>query len=328
MGASLGILGAGGWGTCLALLGHRSNHQVNLWEVFPEYAVILQQRRENIYFLPGVKLPSGLRISASLKEVVTESRFLVLAVPSQHFRRTLKKLKTVYRGQPVLIATKGLEGQTGLTMSSVLNEIMGRIPFAVLSGPCIARELAQGFPSAAVVASARPEVARVFQKLLSSHLLRLYTTEDVKGVELGGAIKNVMAIGAGVIDGLQLGVNTKAAYLTRGLKEMVQLGVSLGGQEKTFYGLSGLGDLMTTAFSQHSRNRSFGQALVESSKEAFFQKTRMVVEGFFTVRSLYRLASRKKIEAPITRAVYRLVYLGKNPQAELKILMSRRLKPE
>ncbi|HOL66173.1 MAG TPA: glycerol-3-phosphate dehydrogenase, partial [bacterium] len=118
------------------------------------------------------------------------------------------------------------------------------------------------------------------------------------------------------------------AYLTRGLKEMVQLGVSLGGQEKTFYGLSGLGDLMTTAFSQHSRNRSFGQALVESSKEAFFQKTRMVVEGFFTVRSLYRLASRKKIEAPITRAVYRLVYLGKNPQAELKILMSRRLKPE
>jgi len=329
MGTRIGVIGAGGWGSCLSLLFLKNNHAVTMWEAFPQYAAFLQQRRENIHFLPGVKLPEELKISSSLSEVVTTSELLVIAVPTEFFRTTLNRMKNFYqKDQSLLIATKGLERQTGLTMSEVVRQVLGEIPLAVLSGPCIARELAKGFPSAAVVASRNSKVASYFQKALSSDILRLYSCCDVRGVELGGALKNVMAIGAGVIDGLGLGVNTKAAYLTRCLKEMVEIGVLLGGQEKTFYGLSGLGDLLSTSFSPYSRNRTFGQTIVSSNKEEFFRHSRMVVEGYFTVASLYRFAVRRKLPAPITRAVYRIVYLNSSPGKELQKLMTRRLKSE
>ncbi|MCM8768471.1 MAG: NAD(P)-dependent glycerol-3-phosphate dehydrogenase [Candidatus Omnitrophica bacterium] len=328
MGTQIGVIGAGGWGTCLSLLALKRNHTVRLWEVFPDYAWTLQERRENILFLPGIRIPPEIMVSASLPEVVRASKYLLIAVPSRYFRHTLQRLKPLYRNQPLLIATKGLEVQTGMTMSAVLKQLLPDSSFAVLSGPCIARELACGCPSAAVVASPDLKIASIFQKHLSSSSLRLYTTVDVRGVELGGAIKNVIAIGAGIIDGLNLGINTKAAYLTRGLKEMVRVGVALGGKEKTFYGLSGLGDLITTAFSPVSRNRSFGEALITSSQEKFFQETQMVVEGYFTVKSLLRLIRARSIDAPITQAIYRIVYLKHNPRQVLEDLMNRRLKQE
>lgn len=327
MGKKIGILGAGGWGTTLSILLNKKGYEVILWEVFPEYAKILREKRENIYYLPGIKLPSSINITSDIEKVM-ESPFLIIAIPSRYFRDIIKKMKNFYKGQPLLIGTKGLEIETGKRMSEIVEEEIGKVPLAIISGPTIAREIAKGFPAAAVVASKDKKVGENFQKILSCDNLRLYTNKDVAGVELGGALKNVIAIGAGIIDGLKLGTNTKASYITRGLKEMVRIGKILGGKEKTFWGLSGMGDLITTCFSPYSRNRSFGQAIVEVGKEEYLRKTKMAIEGIYTTKSIYKISKKMKIETPIIDAIYRIVFLNKEPKDEIKRLMRRRLKEE
>ena len=327
MGKKIGILGAGGWGTTLSILLNKKGYEVILWEVFPEYAKILREKRENIYYLPGIKIPSSINITSDIEKVM-ESPFLIIAIPSRYFRDIIKKMKNFYKGQPLLIGTKGLEIETGKRMSEIVEEEIGKVPLAIISGPTIAREIAKGFPAAAVVASKDKKVGENFQKILSCDNLRLYTNKDVAGVELGGALKNVIAIGAGIIDGLKLGTNTKASYITRGLKEMVRIGKILGGKEKTFWGLSGMGDLITTCFSPYSRNRSFRQAIVEVGKEEYLRKTKMAIEGIYTTKSIYKISKKMKIETPIIDAIYRIVFLNKEPKDEIKRLMRRRLKEE
>ncbi|RKY30862.1 MAG: glycerol-3-phosphate dehydrogenase [Candidatus Omnitrophota bacterium] len=327
MGKKIGILGAGGWGTTLSILLNKKGYEVILWEVFPEYAKILREKRENIYYLPGIKIPSSINITSDIEKVM-ESPFLIIAIPSRYFRDIIKKMKNFYKGQPLLIGTKGLEIETGKRMSEIVEEEIGKVPLAIISGPTIAREIAKGFPAAAVVASKDKKIGENFQKILSCDNLRLYTNKDVAGVELGGALKNVIAIGAGIIDGLKLGTNTKASYITRGLKEMVRIGKILGGKEKTFWGLSGMGDLITTCFSPYSRNRSFGQAIVEVGKEEYLRKTKMAIEGIYTTKSIYKISKKMKIETPIIDAIYRIVFLNKEPKDEIKRLMRRRLKEE
>ena len=327
MAKEIAVIGAGGWGTTISLLLVHKGHNVILWEAFPDYAEILKQKRENVEFLPGIKLPDSIAITDSI-QTIASSDLIIIAVPSQHFRETIRKLQPYYKDQPILTATKGLELKQGKTMSTVIQEELGNISFAVLSGPTIACEIVNGSPAAAVIASYDKKTGALFQKILSSGLLRLYTNNDVRGVELAAAFKNVIAIGAGIIDGLKYGTNTKAAYLTRGMREMISVGTMLGGRAATFQGLSGLGDLMTTCFSKHSRNRSFGQSIIESGKDKYIQKTRMVIEGIPAAKSFYRITGKQKIDAPLTRSIYRIVYLNKDPLAEIKTLMNRQLKQE
>jgi len=325
----IGILGAGGWGTALSLLLQKKGYKIFLWEVFPEYAELLKKKRENINYFPGFKIPEEIFITHLIEKVLVNSEILILVVPSLYFKSTLKKIKQFYGGQPLLIATKGLDLKTGKRMSELLEEVLGEIPFGVLSGPTIAREITHRQPAAAVVASRSLKLAEKFQKLLSCDYFRLYTNKDIIGVELGGALKNIIAIGAGIIDGLKLGTNTKASYITRGLNEMVKVGVSLGGEEKTFWGLSGIGDLITTCFSRYSRNRSFGQAIVEVGKEKYLRKTKMAIEGIPTTKSLYEMKDRIQVELPITETIYRIIYLNdKKHREEIKNLMRRKLKKE
>ena len=327
MAHKIGILGAGGWGTTLALHCVRRGHAVTLWEVFPKYADELRTRRENIRYLPGFPLPTSLAITSSLADVCDHSHLLILAVPSVHLRRILRRFRRRYAGAPVLIATKGLEIATGNTMSAVFDVEIPGAARAVLSGPNIAREIAAGFPAAAVAASSRPRTALLFQEALSDAILRIYSSADEDGVQLGGALKNIYAIGAGVIDGLGLGSNTKASYLTRALREMTTLGARWGGKERTFSGLSGMGDLITTSFSPSSRNRSFGEALAKGTADTFLH-TAMAIEGIPATRSVCRRVRREKIEAPIARTVERIVFSRSDPRDELRLLMHRTLKRE
>jgi len=329
MGEKIGILGAGGWGITLTRLLEKKGHRIILWEPIETVISILQKERENPNYFPGFKVPEDVVITGAIKEVVQRSDVIIIAVRSTFFRKTVRQLKRFYEGQPILIGTKGLELSTGENMSEVLlNELGDNIPFGVLSGPTIAKEIAGGMPSAAVVATYRKSTGILFQKILNCETLRIYTGKDVKGVEIGGAFKNVIAIGAGIIDGLGLGINTKSAYLTRGLNEMIKIGTKLGGKERTFRGLSGIGDLITTSFSKFSRNRSFGEAIIRVGKERYLKECKMVIEGLFATKAFYRLSKKIDIELPITESIYRIIYSNSQPEKEIKKLMAREPKEE
>lgn len=323
------VLGAGGWGITLTRLLAEKGYRIKLWEPVEKNFVILKEKRESLDYFPGFKIPEGVEITGSIKESILHSDILIIVVRSTFFRKTLKQLKNFYRGQPILIGTKGVEKSTERSMSEVLISELGKdIPFAVLSGPTIAREIAEGMPSAAVVAARKKDTGLMFQKTLGCEKLRIYTSTDVKGVEIGGAFKNVIAIGAGIIDGLKLGINTKSSYLTRGLNEMIKIGCHLGGKEKTFRGLSGIGDLITTSFSPYSRNRSFGEAIIRKGKEKYLKENKMVIEGLFATQVFYRLSRKLNIELPITESIYRIIYKNAKPEEEIKRLMTRSPKEE
>jgi glycerol-3-phosphate dehydrogenase (NAD(P)+) len=323
----IAVIGAGGWGTALAIV-LSPRHAVTLREKFPEYAQLLAASRENRDFLPGFAIPGPVRVTASLEEAMDGARCAVLAVPSPYFRETAASLKELVGDASAVIATKGLEAGTGKRMSEVFAEETARTSCAVLSGPTIAREIAAGKPAAAIIASADLGAARDLQSLLSSENLRLYASDDVAGVEIAGAVKNAVAIGAGIVDGLDLGDNAKASFLTRGIAESAGLGVRLGAREKTFWGLAGLGDLLTTSYSSYSRNHRYGQALARGKGGEFLKGTRMVVEGVFAVRALRSMGVSLGVDLPIVNAVFRIVHEGSNPWEELKALMGRRLKDE
>ena len=324
------VLGAGGWGTTLSLLLLKKGYQVSLWEAFPEYASLLKKRRKNVKFLPDIPLPPSLFISSELKEVVPKAEALIFAVPSFALRNIAKRAKSLFSKERfVLSATKGLERETGLRMSQILKEVLGTDNLAVLSGPTIARELVRGIPTAAVSASQRENVSKYFQGLLFSDKFRIYIGSDPIGVELGGALKNIVSIAAGIVDGLNLGANTKGALLTRGLAEIQRLGVSLGADPRTFQGLSGFGDLVTTSISKESRNRSFGEEIGKGKKTGFLiSKTEMVIEGIGTTEIALTLAKRENVEMPITQEVYNVLFKDRDPLEAINELMARKGKRE
>jgi len=324
------VLGDGGWGTCLAILLARQGHKITLWGYSPRYIAQVRQKRENPKFLPGIRIPSSVALTADFSEAWDGAQVLVVAVPSQYLRRVLESA----RGGPwnralVVSVVKGIEPGTLLRMSEMIRTIVPVKQLVVLSGPSISYEVARGVPTTVVAASTQAAAARQVQALFSTDRFRVYTSSDVVGVELGGALKNVIAIACGVADGLGFGANSKAALVTRGLAEMARLGAAMGARSKTFTGLSGLGDLVTTCFSEHSRNRRVGEQLGRGVPlETIRRGMEQVAEGITTAQSAYSLSRKYKVEMPITREIYRILHEGKSAKKAVADLMSRELKPE
>ncbi|MBI2093544.1 MAG: NAD(P)-dependent glycerol-3-phosphate dehydrogenase [Candidatus Omnitrophica bacterium] len=326
--ARIAVLGDGGWGTTLALHLHRLEHQVQWWSAFPEYANQLKRRRENIKYLPGIHLPSALSITSELGEALNKAEVVVFAVPSQHLRSVVKRVKPHSHQQLAFVSVaKGIEQATLKRMSEVVAEELGPVPIAVLSGPNIASEIARKHPASSVVASIHSDLAKRIQKLFMDDRFRLYTSSDVIGVELGGALKNPLAIAAGISDGLGFGANAKAALITRGIVEMARLGVALGGREATFWGLSGLGDLITTCLS--GRNHWLGEQLGKGkSLRQALSSTPMVFEGVETAKAAVQLGQRHHVELPIIEQVEAILFRKRAPRTALQALMRRSGKAE
>lgn len=327
---NIGILGDGGWGTALAVLLAKKGYSVGLWGVFPEYLELIERKRENLKFLPGIKIPPLVKISKDKGWVIDNSSIIVIAIPSKYLRPTLKEFTPFdFKNKIILSVVKGIEDDSHLRPSQVIEDVLGRVRLAVLSGPSIAQEVARGIPTAVVIASSEIALAKKLQKIFSTETFRVYVCSDVIGVELGGALKNIIALACGISDGLGFGTNTKSALLNRGLVEMIRLGVNLGAKPETFWGLSGMGDLVTTCFSPYSRNRGVGERIGKGEKLKFILKEmEMVAEGVLTTRAVYNLAKKYKIEMPITEQVYKVLYANKSPHKAVKELMTRKLKPE
>lgn len=329
--ARVAVLGAGSWGTALALLLARNGHDVRLWGHDPEEVAPLCRERENRRYLPGVPFPARLNASADLVEALAGVELALVAVPSHAYGATLARLRPLLPATAGFAwATKGLEHGSGRFLHEVTLEALGRDrSAAVISGPSFAVEVARGLPTAVTVAAWDVGHARRVATVLHGSNLRAYTSSDVIGVELGGAVKNVLAIAAGIADGLGFGANARAALITRGLAEMVRLGVAVGGQRETFMGLAGIGDLVLTCTDDQSRNRRFGLAIGRGdSAEAASAAIGQVVEGAATVREIRRLARRHGVELPITEQVDAVLYHGQSPRRAVENLLARDPKPE
>ena len=324
------VLGDGGWGTCLAILLAARGNSVTLWSAFPQQAAEIQRRRENAKFLPGVPIPASVKVTARSDEAWEGTEAIIVAVPSPYLRGIFQRCP----GGPwdralVISVVKGIEPDTLLRMSELIRSAAPVKRLVVLSGPSISYEVARGVPTMVVAASEDHALAQETQALFTSEWFRVYSSTDVVGVELGGALKNVIAIACGVADGLGFGANAKAALVTRGLVEMSRLGAALGARPETFTGLSGLGDLMTTCFSPHSRNRTVGEKLGQGAAVVDITAgMEQVAEGVPTARSAYLLARKHRVEMPISTAVYQVLYEGKSPKDAVRELMLRDPKPE
>ncbi|MCK5581306.1 MAG: NAD(P)-dependent glycerol-3-phosphate dehydrogenase [Candidatus Omnitrophica bacterium] len=327
---NIAVIGDGGWGTTLALCLARNNYPVTVWGAFPANIRHIQKTGVNTKFLPGIKLPKKIAFTSGLDEAVNSADILVLSTPSQYLRGVLKKLKKLNLANKIILSViKGIDTKTLERMSEVITKELNPSQFAVLSGPTIAIEVAKGIPSTAVIASKSKQTATQLQKIFNSDRFRIYTNTDVTGIEIGGSIKNVIALACGVCDGLGYGTNTKSAIMTRGLVEMSRLGKALGAKPKTFSGLAGLGDLVTTCVSPNSRNRSVGEQLGKGkSIKKILAGMNMVAEGVETVKAVYKLSKRHNISMPISNEVYNIIYKGKKPQKAVEDLMARKIKAE
>ncbi|RKY36971.1 MAG: glycerol-3-phosphate dehydrogenase [Candidatus Omnitrophota bacterium] len=324
------IIGDGGWGTALSVLLSKKGISVTLWGAFADYINILKQKRENLKFLPGITIPESVKFTDSLEIALKGAEIVVLAVPAQYMRGVLRKIKK-YNCALIkfLTVAKGIELETAKFMSEVICLELGKVKLAVLSGPNIASEVAQGIPSACVCASLDKDLSLEIQEIFTSNLFRVYTHNDLIGVELGGALKNVIAIACGICDGLGFGANTKAALLTRGLAEITRLGRALGADYKTFSGLSGMGDLVATCFSDKSRNRYLGEQIGKGKKlSEILSGTEMVIEGVVTTKSALKVATEHNLSLPITKEVFNVLFENKKPGLAVMDLMSRAKKEE
>jgi len=332
----ISVIGAGSWGTTLAVLLTHNHFEVTLWTHQQEEAEEMRGRRENTTFLPGVRIPECVHITSDLEEATHSRDILVLAVPSQFLRRVLSEMpEPAFVGLDASIivnVAKGIERGTLMTMSELLRDVFPRLApskVVTLSGPSHAEEVSRQIPTAVVAASVDIQTAKVVQRAFSTSYFRVYVNDDIRGVELGGALKNVIAIGAGISDGAGFGDNTKAAIMTRGMAEIVRLGVALGAQPKTFAGLSGMGDLIVTCISKYSRNRYVGEEVGKGRKlEEVLSSMEMVAEGVETTRSAVELSHRYNVEMPIAAEVYKVLFEGKNPHDAMAALMSRDLREE
>ncbi|CAK9886970.1 MAG: Glycerol-3-phosphate dehydrogenase [NAD(P)+] [Candidatus Erwinia impunctatus] len=330
--AAMSVIGAGSYGTALAITLARNGHQVILWGHDPQHQAKLQADRCNAVFLPDVPFPESLQIESCLASAVQASRDLLIVVPSHVFGEVLQQIKPYLRPDSRIVwATKGLEKETGRLLQEVARDILGdQIPLAVVSGPTFAKELAAGLPTAIALAATDAQFAEDMQSLLHcGKSFRVYSNLDVTGVQLGGAVKNVIAIGAGISDGIGFGANARTALITRGLAEMTRLGVALGADPTTFMGMAGLGDLVLTCTDNQSRNRRFGMLLGQGfDVEQAQQQINQVVEGFRNTKEVRALAARHGVEMPITEQIYQVLYCNKQAHEAALALLGRTKKDE
>jgi glycerol-3-phosphate dehydrogenase (NAD(P)+) len=325
------VLGAGSWGTALAIQFARSGRPVRLWGRDSAALATLERDRCNLRYLPDAPFPDSLHTSALLPTAIADCTDVLIAVPSQGFRKLLEQLRPLLRpGMRLAWATKGFEQGTGKLPHQVVRDVLGEgWPMAVLSGPTFAKEVGAGLPTAMTVASPDERFAQTIAQRISGSNFRAYTSTDIIGVEVGGAVKNVLAIGTGISDGMGYGANTRIALITRGLAEMTRLGEALGAQRDTFMGLAGLGDLVLTCTDNQSRNRRFGLAIAAGqSIEQAQRSIQQVVEGLHAARAVHEVATREHIDMPICEAIYRVLYEGLPVGKAVQALMAREVRPE
>ena len=324
------VIGAGSWGSALAVLLANNGHEVTLWTHDPHEIEMLSTKREQVEKLPGVKLPDNIMIEADLKTALTDEDVVVMAVPSPVVRMVAKQMSPFIKdGQIIVNVAKGIEDVTYKTLSDIIEEEIPNAEVCVLSGPSHAEEVGRGIPTTVVVGAKNKETAEMLQDVFMNKVFRVYTSSDIVGIELGGALKNVIALAAGTVDGLGYGDNTKAALMTRGMAEIVRVGLKLGGKIETFLGLTGMGDLIVTCTSVHSRNRKAGYLIgTGKTMEEAVEETGMVVEGIKACKAFYELKEELGIEMPITDALYQVLFKGKNAKEMVNILLQRDKKSE
>ncbi|MDH3268670.1 MAG: NAD(P)H-dependent glycerol-3-phosphate dehydrogenase [Ignavibacteria bacterium] len=329
----ISVLGAGGWGTTLAILLHYNGHNVTLWEYKKSYARHLLKKRINTDYLPGIKIPKEILITSDIEESADDKNLIVMAVPSQFLRGVIDKINYKSIEDAIFVSvSKGIENKSLMTMSQMIKDVFPNInknQIGVISGPSHAEEVSKRIPTAVVAASSDIETSKAIQAAFMTSYFRVYASTDILGVELGGAFKNIIAIGAGIIDGAGFGDNTKAAIMTRGVAEISRLGLAMGSRPETFAGLSGMGDLIVTCMSKHSRNRYVGEQIGKGKKlKQILKSMEQVAEGIETTRSAKQLAAKKRIDTPITNEVYKILFEDKDPVKATTDLMTRDMKTE
>ncbi len=328
--ANISIIGAGSWGTALALLLYKNGHKVTVWSVLEKEIEMLQKEREHKDKLPGVKLPDDMDFTTDLQSAVTQKDVIVLAVPSPYTRSTSHNMRPYLKeGQIVVNVAKGVEENTLMTLSQIIEEEIPQAEVAVLSGPSHAEEVGRGLPTTIVVGAKKKETAEYLQNIFMNEVFRVYISPDVLGIELGAALKNVVALAAGIADGLGYGDNTKAALITRGITEIARLGTAMGGRFETFAGLTGIGDLIVTCASMHSRNRRAGILIGKGyTMEQAMDEVKMVVEGVYSAKAAMGLARKYNVQLPIIEQVNAVLFEGQSADEAVKNLMLRDKKIE
>lgn len=328
--ARIGILGAGSWGTALAILLHDNGHNVTVWSIHEKEVEMLNTTRRHESKLPGVEIPEGILFTTDMKETMSDKDVCVLAVPSPFIRSTCQKMKAYVRaGQIIVNVAKGIEESTLYTLTDIIEEEMPYADACVLSGPSHAEEVSRRLPTTCVVSARTRKTAEYLQSVFVSPVFRVYISPDMLGIELGGALKNVIALAAGTADGLGYGDNTKAALITRGIAEIARLGIKMGGRPETFYGLTGIGDLIVTCASVHSRNRKAGYLMGKGyTMQEAMDEVQMVVEGVYSAKAALTLAQKYQVEMPIVEQVNKVLFENKNAEEAVKELMIRDKKME
>ena len=328
--ANVGIIGAGSWGIALAVLLHNNKNQVTVWSALEDEIQMLKENHEQKEKLPGVRLPEDMIFTSDLQEAVEGKDTLVLAVPSPFTRSTAAKMSSYIKpGQIIVNVAKGIEETTLMTLSEIIEQEIPQADVAVLSGPSHAEEVGRGSPTTIVVGSRKKETAEYLQNLFMNQVFRVYTSADVLGIELGAALKNVVALAAGITDGLGYGDNTKAALITRGIAEIARLGINMGCRIETFYGLTGIGDLIVTCASMHSRNRRAGILIGQGkTMEEAMDEVKMVVEGVYSAKAGYALSQKYGVSMPIIEQVNKVLFEGASASEAVKELMLRDKKVE
>lgn len=328
--AKISIIGAGSWGTALAWMLNRNGHEVTIWSIIPAEVEMLKNNREHKDKLSGVHLPEQITITGDLKQAVMDREVLVLAVPSVYTRSTAHSMSIyVSEGQRIVNVAKGIEEKTFFTLSDIVEEEIPQADVAVLSGPSHAEEVGRGLPTTCVIGAHTKKTAEYLQNIFMNEVFRVYTSPDMLGIELGGALKNVIALAAGIADGLGYGDNTKAALITRGMTEIARLGMKMGGKLETFSGLSGIGDLIVTCASKHSRNRRAGYLIGQGyTMQAAMDEVKMVVEGVYSAKAAVGLAQKYQVEMPIIEQVNQVLFAGKPAAEAVRDLMIRDKKIE
>ncbi|MBM4053585.1 MAG: NAD(P)-dependent glycerol-3-phosphate dehydrogenase [Planctomycetes bacterium] len=324
------VIGNGGWGTALAILLYKKGNEVILWGHDKSYTDYLREKRENTKYLKGITIPQDIAITSEINGKLMDAQFIISATPTPYLRSVLLKFKEVYINKiPIISITKGIENETLMRPSEIIRDVLGNVPISLLLGPSHAEEVAHGLPTTIVASSNDSTLAHAVQELFTTDRFRVYTNTDIIGVEIGAALKNVIAIAAGICDGLNLGDTTKAALLTRGLAEISRLGTAMGAQKATFSGLSGLGDLITTCISPYGRNRRVGEQIGKGKTlQEILSNMEQIAEGVWTTKSVIKLSKKYNIEMPITQEIYSVLFLNKKPMEALNNLMMRTPKSE
>ena len=323
--AKIGVLGAGSWGIALALLLDKNGHDMIVWSIDEKEVDMLKHKREHLSKLPGVKLPEGMTFTNTLSEAIVNMDCVILAVPSSFTRATAKKMKEyIVPNQKIINVAKGIEEKTCMTLSEQIEEELPDADVAVLSGPSHAEEVSRGLPTTCVIGATSEVTALYLQKLFINETFRVYISPDIMGIELGGALKNVIALAAGVADGMGYGDNTKAALITRGITEIARLGIIMGGKKETFNGLTGIGDLIVTCASVHSRNRKAGYLIGQGkTMQEAMDEVKMVVEGVYSAKAAMELSKKYNVSMPIVEQVNKVLFEGEDAKEAVRELMLR-----